>query len=259
MIQNTDEMKYFLYIFICILCVPLLSVSQIYNKDVSAAINLEVQDNSVLKITGSAHNTTEISKSLRFVLSVIKQGKNKNNNKQEGRFVLEPGVKKNLSTTSINVNENDRTIILLLVYENEKIIAKGRKVLNGIEGEVDEVRNLLKSSTNEDIKNTNEDGFILRGMVIEDTKTKAGNDFYDMFYSSYLSNNINGEKIVKIEERLAIGNTTQINVLVGDEVVVRFFVNPRNQYLKSMADNAIFRVNSYFQQLKNTKDQIKRY
>ncbi|MGI9550323.1 MAG: CsgE family curli-type amyloid fiber assembly protein [Aurantibacter sp.] len=237
----------------------MVTTSQIYNTDVSAAIDLEVQDNSIIKITGSAHNTTEISKSLRYVLSVIKSGKNKNTNKQEGRFVLEAEVKKNLSNTSINVNEKDRTIILLLVYENEKIIGKARKVLNGIEGEADEVKNLMKSEANEDVKETAEDGFILRGVVIEDTKTKAGNDFYDMFYSSYLTNNINGEKIVKIEERLAIGNTTQINVLVGDEVVVRFFVNPRTQYLKSMADNSIYRVNAYFQRLKDTKDQITRY
>ena len=96
-------------------------------------------------------------------------------------------------------------------------------------------------------------------MVFEDTKTKAGNDFYDMFYSSYLANNINGEKIVKIEERLAIGNNTQIVILVGDEVVVQFFVNPRSQYLKTMAEQSIYRVTSYFQRLRKTKDQIIRY
>ena len=81
-------------ILICLLCFPVLASSQIYNTDVSAAIDLEVQDNSIIKITGSAHNTTEVSKSLRYVLSVIKSGKNKNTNKQKGRFVLEPGVKK---------------------------------------------------------------------------------------------------------------------------------------------------------------------
>ena len=70
---------------------------------------------------------------------------------------------------------------------------------------------------------------------------------------------INGEEIVKIEERLAIANTTQINIIVGDETVVQFFVNPRTQYLKSMADNSIYRVNAYFQKLKDTKDQITRY
>ena len=258
-------MKSSIHLLLCLLCFPLLAISQIYNSEVAAAIDLRIKDNSIVEITGSAHNKTEISKSLRYVLSVIKTGKksnNKNKNDQEGRSVLAPGVKKNLSASSVNVNDDDRTIILLLIYEDKKIIGKDRKVLNGVEGEEDEVENFRKpstKSTKEDVKNTNEDGFILRGMVIQDTKTKAGNDFYDMFYSSYLTNNINGEKIVKIEERLAIGNNTQINVLVGDEVVVQFFVNPRNQYLKAMADKSIYKVTSYFQRLKNTKEQITRY
>ncbi len=255
-------MKTSSHLLLCLLCFPVLAVSQIYNSEVAAAINLRIQDNSIVEITGSAHNKTEISKSLRYVLSVIKTGKkskNKNKNDQEGRFVLPPGTKKNLSTSSINVNDDDRTIILLLIYKDKKIIGKDRKVLNGVEGEEDEVKNFRKPSTTEDVKNTNEDGFFLRGMVIQDTKTKAGNDFYDMFYSSYLTNNINGEKIVKIEERLAIGNNTQMNVLVGDKVVVQFFVNPRNQYLKSMADKSIYKVISYFQRLKDTEEQITRY
>ncbi|MBM1106299.1 hypothetical protein JQC67_09145 [Aurantibacter crassamenti] len=252
-------MKYSFIVFICLVCLPMVTFSQIYNTEVSAAIDLDIQDNSIINITGSAHNKTEINKSLRYVLSVIKSGNNKNTNKQEGRFILEPGVKKNLSNTSINVNERDRTIILLLVYENDKIISKDRKVLNGIEGEDDEVKNLNRPTTNIDVKESKEDGFILRGMVIEDTKTKAGNDFYDMFYSLYLSNNINADKIVKIEERLAIGSNTQIVVLVEDEIVVQFFVNPRTQYLKSMADNSIYRVNAYLQRLKNNANQITRY
>lgn len=252
-------MKFSSFFLISILCFPLLSIAQIYNKEVSAAIDLKIQDNSIVQITGSAHNKTELNKSLRYVLSVIKSGNNKNKNKQESRFVLEPGAKKNLSSASINVNNDDRTIILLLIYENEKIIGKARKILNGIEGEQDQVTNLKVSAAKEDVKKSIEDGFVLRGMVIEDTKTKAGNDFYDMFYSSYLTNNINGEKIVKIEERLAIGNNTQIIIMVGDEVVVQFFVNPRNQYLKAMAEQSIYRVTSYFQRLKKTKDQITRY
>jgi len=252
-------MKHSIRIFICMLCFPLLTMGQIYNSEIMAAIDLEVQDNRIIEITGSAHNKTQISKSLSYVLSVIKSGKNKNANRQQGRFVLEPGAKKNLSQSSINVNGNDRTIILLLIYENETIVGKDRKVLNGIEGEQDEVNKLLPSKTQEDIKNSDEDGFILRGVVVEDMKTKAGNDFYDMFYSSYLSNNINGEKIIKVEERIAIGNTTQISVLVDDKVVIQFFVNPRNEYLKAMANQSIYRVNAYLQNLKNTKNQITRY
>jgi len=234
--------------------------AQHYNKEVEASIDLQIVDNSYFKVVGSAYNKTEINKSLRYVLSVIKSNErnsNSSNNKQEGRFVLEPGIKKNLSETSINVFEDDRTIILLLIYDDDKIIGKDRKVLNGVEGEEDLVKET--STENQDVKESQEDGFILRGMVIENTKTKAGGDFYDLFYSSYLSKNINGEKIVKVEEKLAIANNTQIQVVVGDDVVMQFIMNPRNQYLHAMVDQTIYRVNLYFQRLRNQKNQIIRY
>lgn len=241
---------------------PVLCSAQHYNKEVEAVIDLEVINTNMLQISGTAHNKTEINKSLRYVLSVIKTDKyseSKSKNDQEGRFVLEPGIKKSLSTTTINVDDENRTIILLLVYEDDEIVGKDRKVLNGLEGEEDVVKKGEKSADNQDVKKSEEDGFILKGMVIEDTKTKAGNDFYDLFYSSYLARNINGEKIVQIEEKLAIANNTQIKVVIEDDIVMQFIVNPRSQYLNAMAERAVNRVNMYFQRLRNTKDQIIRY
>lgn len=252
-------------LFFIVLCsAPLGAFSQYYNQEIVGSIDLEVVDNSFLNVVGSAYNKTELNKSLRYVLSVIKTSKdggNTSNNKQEGRFVLEAGVKKNLSTTSVNAEANNRTIILLLVYdENDQIVGKDRKVLNGIEGEEDLIQNDATAvSENVDVKKSKKDGFILKGMVIENTKTKAGGDFYDLFYSSYLSQNIDGERIVKIEEKLAIANNTQIQVFVGDDVVMQFIMNPRNQYLTTMAEQAVYRVNFYFQRLRNQKNQVIRY
>lgn len=258
-------MKKIKHILSCILCIPFFCTAQFYNKEIEASIDLEVLDNSVLQVVGSAYNKTEINKSLRYDLSVIKGNSdavNKSKNNQEGRFVLEPGTKKNLSITSINVVENDRTIILLLIYDaNDKIVGKDRKILNGIEGEKDSVEQDIAAAAivDSDVDDSEEDGFVLRGMVIENTKTKAGSDFYDLFYSSYLARNINGEKIVKIDEKLAIANNTLIQVVVGDQTVMQFIMNPRNQYLQQMAEQAVYRVNLYFQRLRNQKNQIIRY
>lgn len=246
------------------LCTPFWCFSQFYNAEVEAEINIDIQDNSVLKIVGSAHNKTQLNQSLKYVLSVITSDKdlsNKSSNKQEGRIVLDPGIKKNISETSISINDTNRTIILLLIYNiYDKIISKARKVLNGFEGETDALPLPGDKPEENDIKTTNkESSFILKGVVIEDTKTKAGNDFYDLFYSSYLAKNINGEKVIKIEEHLAIANNTQIKIFVESELIVQFFVNPRSQYLKSMADFSINKVILYFENMKNTKEQITKY
>lgn len=245
------------------ICFPIFLGAQYYNTEIDASISMDVLDNSILEIAGSAYNKTEINKSLRYVLSVIKGNKeatNKSKTDQEGRFILEPGMKKTLATTSINLEQEDRTIILLLIYDEEdKIVGKDRKILNGLEGEEDFVEPEEVADTSPDVKESKDDGFILKGMVIENTKTKAGSDFYDFFYSSYLARNINGEKIVKVVEELAIANNTMIQIKVEDDIVMQFILNPRNQYLEQMAEQAIYRVNLYFQQLRNRKNQIIRY
>tara|TARA_R110002051_G_scaffold2508_2_gene12977 strand:+ start:101 stop:883 length:783 start_codon:yes stop_codon:yes gene_type:complete len=253
-------------LFLVLSLVPFICLSQLYNKEVQAKINLQVQNENTLQIVGSAHNKTEISKSLRYVLSVIKTDKkntpDKNKNDQQGRIVLLPGDKANLSTLTINIAEQDRTIILLLIYdEQDNILGNDRKVLNGLTVEATPVSTKMQSSQNEDIKEDNSDtsGFVMRGMVIEDTKTKAGSDFYDMYYTTYLSKNIDGDEIVKIAEELAMGNNTQIKVYVGNDIVAQFILNPRNQYLQEMADFSIYRTIGYFERKIQNKDQLIRY
>ncbi|WP_276165518.1 CsgE family curli-type amyloid fiber assembly protein [Zobellia alginiliquefaciens] len=255
-------MKYFLCILTITIFFPVPAIGQTYNKEVEAKIKLNVQEDKVVIITGTAYNITETNKSLRYVLSVIKSGVNGNNTKndQQGRLVLQPGEKKELSTTTVNIIEDDRTIILLLIYSEDQLIGKDRKVFDGL----NELGDVNVSSDNrlfdkEDVQNNNADGVFSKGMVIEDTKTKPGNDFYRYFYSNYLANGIGGDKIVKIKEDFALASTTRISVIAENDVVTQFYVNPRSDFLKEMAQKSVYAVNNYFLRLRKNKEQIKRY
>lgn len=240
--------------------------SQIYNTEVEAKIITE-KSNDLLKITGSAYNKTEISQSLRYVLSVIRtnpENSNSSKNDQSGRIVLETGEQKNLSTTTININEQDRVILLLLIYNiDDQIIGQDRIVINDNLSDTD-VKEQIQKEVEEtihanDVDAASQDGITLKGIVTEDTKTKPGRDFYTMFYSSYNTNNINGNKIVSVKEVIAFGNNTKIEIFVGDDKVVEFFLKPQNEFLKSMSEASVRRVSQHFQRLKREANIIKRY
>ncbi|HNP68409.1 MAG TPA: CsgE family curli-type amyloid fiber assembly protein [Aequorivita sp.] len=220
------------------------------------------------QITGSAVNKTASNQSLRYVLSVIKNGPNNSNtskNDQSGRFILEIGQKKNLSTTTINADDKDRVIILLLIYDEvDKPLGMDRVVINGTEEDIEKERleNVEREQTvnvSPDAINKAEDGVILRGIVTEETKTKPGRDFYRMFYSLYTTNNINGEEIVNIKETLSLNNNTKIEISVANETVLEFFVRPQEEYLKTMSEVAIKRVYWYLQKYKENKNIQKHY
>lgn len=244
-----------------------IAQSQTYNSEVEAKINME-NNGERIQITGSAANKTASTRSLRYVLSTIRNNPNNSNsskNDQSGRFVLDPGEKKNLSTTAINANDTDRVIILLLIYDEEDTpLGMDRIVINGTDEDIEEIRlekRDEKKATNisPDAKQTLADGAILRGIVTEETKTKPGRDFYKMFYSLYLANNINGQEAVNIKEVLSLNNNTKIEVSVAGEKVFEFFVRPQQDYLKMLSEVTVRRVYWFLQKYEENKKVQKYY
>ena len=243
--------------------------SQFYNKDVEAKIEI-VPNTEFIEITGTAQNKTNLDQSLQYELSVFRNSAtNKSNNKQTGRFVLKAGEKKNLSKTTINAKSEDEVTILLLVYNTEdKLIGKDRIVFNDkepdkkivLEEGADETKNeeSTTESSDGDVYRSSY-GIKLKGIIVEETKTKPGRDFFQMFSTQYNYYKINGEKVVTVSEVLALGINTKIEIKIGDDVVLEFFLSPRTDYLKAMADQAINVVNRYFINLRNDKEIVKRY
>lgn len=238
-----------------------------YNTKVAAEINME-KYGDMFSITGSAINKTASSQSLQYVLSVIKHTSNDSNtvkNDQNGRLVLEIGEKKNLSSTTINVDDKDRVIILLLIYdEDDKPLGMDRVIINGTEEDREQERRdsiERKEAINPspDVTQKDDDGIMLKGIVTEDTKTKPGSDFFKMFYSLYSANNLNGEEIVSVKEVLSLNNNTKIEISVANEKVLEFFVRPQNEYLKAMSEVAIKKVYWYLQKYKENKNIQKYY
>lgn len=219
--------------------------AQFINKEVKAKIETSVVEN-ILSVTGTAENVTEVHKSLRYKLSVIKKSKrtkNLSNNSQDGRFTLGPNEKKILSKTQVNISSDDETIILLLLYdEDDKIIGKDRIVVG------------------EDVKaDKPADGLELLGIVSDDTKTKFGKDFYDFFYGKYQEKKLNARKIVRIEEELSFGRTTRIRVVIDNDLINEFVSRPDEDFLMYMADDSIARLIKYLQDIEKQKQYITQY
>ncbi len=226
-----------------------VSTAQFVNVDVAAKIKTETIDDAV-SVTTAATNTTEVYKSLHYVFTVFRTDAQDNTSKnhQEGRFTLEANESKELSKISINIDNTDKVVFLLLIYEDDKIIAKDRLAFN------EKVKK--KPQKNEE---SSDDGLELKGIVVEETKTKPGRDFYDFFYNSYTLNQINGNKVVGVYETLSFGRTTILQVKIEDNVIHKFLSKPDLEYLEQMAKISIRKVYKYFKDLKKQKKDIFRY
>lgn len=167
---------------------------------------------------------------------------------------------------TFKLNDTEKKTGVLLIYDlDNNVVAQDTMVFNDDSNNVLEKQKRLLENLKEQQRNSQDvnvevkDGIELKGIIVEDTKTKPGRDFYRLFYSLYTKNNINGNKVVKIKEVLALGRNTKIEIIVGDDNVFSFFVRPSLDYLTKMNDYAIVRVYRHFKNLEKESKIIKRY
>jgi len=120
------------HITLLMLLFTLVFYGQVPQDKIKAKLEIEKVEGNV-KITGTAENLTDVIRSAAYRLSVIKnnnKSNNQSNNDQVGIFTLQPNEIQKLSTSQINLLEDDEVVVLLLFYdENKQIISKDRVVL----------------------------------------------------------------------------------------------------------------------------------
>lgn len=224
-----------------------LVCAQILNTEVKAKVELSYFE-ELVSVTGTAENLDDGIKNLSYTLSVIKKNKqttNTSNNSQNGEFILNPNEKKILSTTKINQSTQDEIIILLLLYdENGILVGKDRVIVE------EKKSNLIKK---------NEAELEINGIVSDDTKTKVGKDFYDIYFSKYNSEAIKGNQIVLIEEQQSIGRTTILRITIDNKLISEFIANPNEEFLTQKAEEVIQITKKYFKEVEKLKHRIEQY
>lgn len=229
------------------------STAQYLNRESKAILEIVNKEN-VFEITAKAENKSQIKQSLSYELKIFKENLksgNKSDNAQEGRFVIDPLDVRKLAYTAINIqNKNDRIILLLLLRNVDgDIVGRERKVIANSKVVLENNKITLKKKP--------DDGVEIFGMVLEKTKTKPGRDFYNLFYSQFLSHNFSDNRSVLVEEVFSRGRNTKIEIKIENVRVYEFFVQPKTDYLKANANIAIKQVTNFFRKRKN--DYIVRY
>ena len=75
-----------------------------------------------------------------------------------------------------------------------------------------------------------EEDLELGGLVIDDTRTKTGADFYESFYQQWSAFEYEGD-LIRVEELPSRGRGAQISISLGDELFYRRFVQPRQDII----------------------------
>ncbi|SHF23543.1 curli-like amyloid fiber formation chaperone CsgH [Chryseobacterium vrystaatense] len=214
------------------------------DKKVNARIESSVLENQI-KLKAVVTNNTAVYKELNYLLISIKKGNagNLSNNQQSGKFSINPGEVKVLSEINVNLEAKDALKVFLYVRDEEtrKLITKDSLELN---------TDLFKKKT----AKVEEDAvFELKGLTIDDTKTKVGKDFYDLFYIQYSQIPDKSSGAITISELPLRGTSGQISIQIDDKVIYSFMTNPNEDYLKEQLAASL----KYIKEFNTKKNLIK--
>ncbi len=234
--------------------------AQYFNKEVAASIRIE-KNSEFLKFFALAENRTPVDLALEYdflIFKTLDDGTvNKDNDKK--RFTLKPYEKKVLQTLVLGNAVTSKTTLALLIFdENAKPLGKDRIVLE--HGSLSDITEFLKIPTTfTQDQSKPQDGFIVEGLVIQKTITKAGRDFHRYFYSLYYNKSITSSKNILIEEVPGRSRSTLITIKLDNQLVWQFFSQPQRKFLEKQAETAIGRLGQLLQLLEQQNKQLIQY
>lgn len=103
-----------------------------------------------------------------------------------------------------------------------------------------ELQNLLKTIIKEETEKMAIDADLnIDGLLVDDTKTKSGKDFYDLFYQQWEAPAGAKNYTIFIIEKPFRLTTTMIEILINETMVYQSFLQPRYDYIETLTEQAV--------------------
>ncbi|MCT4604422.1 MAG: curli production assembly/transport protein CsgE [Marinifilum sp.] len=146
------------------------------------------------------------------------------------------------------------SILLLIFFSGQAQESKKVKdSLRTLEILKDALNSAVQNSTS---SNSSSMDMEIDGLIMDETITKVGKDFYDMFYSGWSAPKNAKNYTITIKEMVLPGLATQVTVLVNDTKVFERKVQPRYDILEEMSGYALQQTGRYLTNYEKMKSQL---
>lgn len=121
------------------------------------------------------------------------------------------------------------------------------------------LQKLVDQATKQAVESTNDPNLVdleIDELLVNEMRTKAGNDFFDLFNSKWSWPDADGDFIIIFTERPFRTNTTQLRVFLNDLVILENFLQPRSTYLEELSDYAVSIATQYIQNYRQLVEDL---
>lgn len=233
-------------------------------------LDLTKDQDGLTSVKGNAKNLSHSSYSFSYKLKAFSSGPSgRSSNTQAGDFTLSDNEEKVLSTTNVKLMVGQVLTVKLLVFDGEREVASDSLTIK-----FEDVANSLGSeerasgssddtvvrSEESNATNAKDDGFNddleINGLIIDETRSKAGRDFYDLFYRKWQDLEVVDNYSITLKEDPTQGRIARLSIEVNGDLVFQPVLQPREEILELVSDQAITVVQQYFLEQKQINLEI---
>lgn len=199
-------------------------------------ITYEVEGADII-LRAQAQNTTidTVIISFDFFLSGADTNNNAVSNNQNGQAKLGAEETKELAANRMVLAELKEFEAVLLVYFQDILMDADTLVYSAGRQQQEPEAEFEEDVSQEVDYEGQESGFEFGGLLIDNTRTRAGRDLYDLFYSQWEAPSGTGDFYIKLEEFPGRGRITRLVVWLDDEKVAEANLQPNYEYLEGLA------------------------
>jgi len=241
----------------CLLCVIILSFTSgiAQSLDLDAWFDLQRDESGQAVIKGMVKNKSSKTLAYSYSMRLTKTGPSgKAISTQSGSFTLLPEEEKISSEISINLGITASFEVSLKVFDDEKIVADKKMVSD--QNFINDFQKLqAQKSTPDQIvvsptkikktRNTNTDAIEIEGLIIDETRSKTGRDYYEFFYGKWIAPRGVSDFSIVIKELPARGRGARISVEVNGNLLIQRFLQPRLDVIELLAEQSVNAVKKY--------------
>jgi len=246
--------------------ISLPAFSSAQNAAITASVIARVDSAGQATLTSLAIRTQPTAKAYSYTLTATKvNGSSKATSKQSGPVNLSQHLVDTLSTVRINLVEGEKLEYELLVLDDTLQAARHTGTvfadsltirLSPRQGQV-EPRPLPASIAPRQVadKPVSEE-LEIDGLIINETRTKPGRDFYGYFYAGWQApQDVSGYSIT-LREYPSRGRIARLGIEVDGKTIVRPILQPRQELLEQAASQAVGIVQRHLQQRRQLNAQL---
>ncbi|GJM35774.1 MAG: hypothetical protein DHS20C18_47750 [Saprospiraceae bacterium] len=221
--------------------------AQDMENPITAIILVDTVSNEQVSVQAVCQNKGEEPRSLIYEITILKRDSrgNVSNNKQGGEFSIDPNGEEVLSTQKMNFDPNGLLTARLKIFSGSKMVADAFYTNGNVE------QTPPKKEENPDQGQNEVDPLLDGGLIIDETRTRMGREFYDQFFNNWQTQAPPGigDYFIRIEEVPFRGLNTEIKVFLDDNTVFKQILQPRSNYVEELVDYVVARMRRAVTQL----------